>query len=131
MKKMICNVQLSIDFYVISKHRSNVIFLSLFSWPITFSTFNWKCAKSSEISQTLRVRYCPLNEYNGLAESIKVDEGMFLSSPIIQIEDFEMIMSQSAQEIYIRHNLYNWKDYEKCQLRCYRDLQNSKDYKPF
>eukprot|EP00092_Neocalanus_flemingeri_P056476 GFUD01066968.1.p1 GENE.GFUD01066968.1~~GFUD01066968.1.p1 ORF type:complete len:738 (-),score=130.24 GFUD01066968.1:237-2357(-) len=81
----------------------------------------------SKNTTTLRIRCCPEEDYENITEVLK-EEGLTPSTPIIQIEDFYSFMTDSCKEIYIRHNVYNWKRYRKCYLRSYNNLQNLDSY---
>jgi len=76
----------------------------------------------------IRMRSCPQEEYDDFTDALKIEADLCPASPIIQIEDFDSLISDSCTEIHIRHNLYNWRKYQKCHLRSYSCLQSSLSY---
>ena len=43
----------------------------------------------SQHSSMISIRYCPFDEYDDFSMYVKEEEGLCLSAPIIQIDDFE------------------------------------------
>ena len=80
-----------------------------------------------KVQKKVKMRYCQPGDYNEFSELIK-EEGLCISSPIIQFEDFDNLLSAYCKKIQIRHNVYMWKKYRKRRLRC--DLRDAmaKDY---
>ena len=76
----------------------------------------------------VRIRFCPPEEYAVFNGIIEKEKGLTISTPIIQIIDFEHFHSNNLKEMKIRHNVYDWEKYKECSLRCYNNMHNEKTY---
>ena len=72
----------------------------------------------------VRIRFCPPEEYAVFNGIIEKEKGLTISTPIIQITDFEHFHSNNLKEMKIRHNVYDWEKYKECSLRCYNNMHN-------
>ena len=81
----------------------------------------------SQTSQKIRIRNCPPDDYDDFADLLQTDENLFPGSPIFQIEDFDSLLS-SCDEIWVRHNIYEWEENKKWFIRSYRDITDPSSY---